>query len=220
MRYILAFCICLFFSCQALGQTTLNKNTELYVNSVPLRLETNLSRLVDYLTKPYGNDYEKARAIAYYIASHISYDEYLFHDGKKTRLNVQSKSLDEILKQKAGVCADFTKLFVAMCQKAGIKAFPVSGYVLEKKQRKTKDTAHAWSYFWYRNRKVYVDPTFMAGGRTGYNSYITDLNHQQALRKRERANKYNSVIYPINAYYFDFNYKNEKKDFGRKRIEK
>ena len=107
-----------------------SRSLKRYAASVPRTEENNLSTLVIYLTKRLDDDYDKAKVIAFWIAEHINYDEYLYHDGKTTKLikNYQRQEPRELLKSRVGICGDFSSLFVAMCQKAGIRAYEVHGY--------------------------------------------------------------------------------------------
>ena len=53
-----------------------------YAFGTPVGVSVNRQKLVSYLTRPYKNDYEKLQSIAYWIASHIAYDEYKYNNGK------------------------------------------------------------------------------------------------------------------------------------------
>lgn len=199
------------------AQSDLHKQTLEHVLNAPN--SRTLSSLTYYLTKPYRNDYSKARAIAYYIASHIAYDEYLFNNGKKTPLSTQKRKPDDILQSRVGICSDFALLFTKMCQIAGIRAQTVHGNIFDLDERMRvihshNPTQHAWNYFEYRGRKVFVDTTFMAGGTTGYDSYVTDIKHRRAVDKLKKENN----TYSVNPYYFDFDPKQEAEQRHKKRV--
>ena len=76
------FCIlCLFLIAHPIDVNATNyssKRIERYVNKTPRKYENNLSSLVSFLVKPLDDDYDKAKAIAFWIASRINYDEYLY----------------------------------------------------------------------------------------------------------------------------------------------
>ena len=181
-----------------------------------------MSGLALYLTKPYENDYDKAKAIAYYVASHIAYDEYLFNNGKKTNLRRYNNQPQKVLQNRAGVCGDYAKLFAALCQKAGIEAYIIHGNVFEtdKNMRiikpRGKETGHAWNYFKYQGHKVFVDVTFMSQGKTGYENYINNFKHRQAINKLKKEDK----TYNITPFYFNFSEDEEARQEHKKHVAK
>lgn len=216
--FCLLFYICIFIS-PVYAEGTIHQKTLDYVLQTPPY--TNLSQLTFYLTKPYQDDYEKARAIAYYIASHVAYDEYLYNNGKKTRLQRKKRSPQEILQSKVGVCSDFALLFTTMSQMAGIRARTVNGHVFDVYEntymvKRSKKPPHAWNYFDYKGRKVLVDTTWMAGGKTGYENYVTEFNHRQAINELKKKD----LTYSVDPFYFDFNAKEEKEKFLQLHVSK
>lgn len=204
------------------AENQINQSTLNYVNNIPIKYEKNLSALVRYVVKPYRNDYDKARAIAYYIASHMSYDEYQYNEKGRTRIKYRTQTPQEFLESKVGICADFADLFVAMCKASGIPAGVLEGYALESGKILTtanKQDGHAWNYFMYRGKKVYVDTTFMSKGKTGHERFVTEWNRKMAINKIQRENRFATKTHNIEPFYFDFTYAQEKKSKGTRRIE-
>lgn len=103
-----------------------------YVDNTPRNVENNIAPLVRYLTKPFNDDYDKAKAIAYWIASRIYYDDFLYSgtDNKDTylRKGYQKQTPAKLLRSRTGICIDYANLFTAMCRKAGITARVIYGY--------------------------------------------------------------------------------------------
>ena len=197
-----------------------------YVAAAPRNSENNIKTLTRYLTKPFNNDYDKAKAIAFWIAGHINYDQYFYNNGKTTRLynTYKGQSPNDLLKSRAGICADFARLFKEMCQSANIKAYEVSGYAFSSDKLRTtaslRYAGHAWNYFLYNNNKIYVDTTFMSRGATKLlGKKVTNIRHRRALREIRRQNKHNSVMKDFDEFYFDFSYKEEEKQRHWRRIE-
>lgn len=200
-----------------------------HVNSIPRSYEDSIDTLVPYLIKPYNNDYDKAAAIATWIASRIVYDQFLYNRGRATKLlEKQMKMSDEeraayeeeqkdILISRVGTCKDYAALFSRMCQAAGIEVGSVEGYIVRNRRRPedymNENNAHVWNYFMYEGRKIYVDTTFMAGGRLPYSTIISEKHREKQMNKFEKLNKKRSKIYPVNNYYFDFDYAKENHDF-------
>lgn len=196
-----------------------------FVTDVPDIYEDDLDSLVKYLSSPMRNEYDKAQAFAYWIASHIIYDQYMYQNGKVTKLRkkYENQTPSELLESRVGICGDFANLFNAMCKKAGIESGYVSGYTFEYGERKSskndrENNAHGWNYFMFRNKKVYVDTTWMAKGKLKVDGRVSNISRKRAIRKNERKNK--DEIYPIEPFYFDFSYKDEYNNMGIRRIER
>ena len=195
-----------------------------WVTRTPRRVENSMSSLVSHLTKPFDNDYNKAQAIAYWIAMRIHYDQYLYNNNEATylRYNYRPQKPTELLKSRAGICVDFTNLFYAMTRKANIRSKRIKGYVYQKSGRSRRlsspkdrrDSLHAWNAFYYRGKKIYVDTTFMAGGRVETKRRISETNRRRALNKLKRANRLKSVKNDFDTFYFGFTYEDEKRQTG------
>jgi len=215
--FILSICFSLFLQADAYATHYTVRSIKRYVEKTPRNVEENISSLVKHLTKPLDDDYDKARAIAFWIASHINYDEYLYNNGSTTKLikNYRGQEPRDLLRSRVGICGDFAALFDEMCQKAGIRSGEVHGYAypgnreISYNRLKRGSYGHAWNYFIYKGKKIYVDTTFMARGTTGVSGRASDWNHNRALKEIKRDNKYQSQINEFDDYYFDFNYKDE-----------
>ena len=96
-----------------------------------------------------------------------------------------------------------------MCKRACIGTGHLSGYVYPM-HRKRKSTPHIWNYFVYNNKRIYVDTTFMAKGRTRNTTSTRELDHKRALKDIARKNKKKSVVNDFDDFYFDFSYKKEQ----------
>ena len=205
----------LFFPLSAGAEENLDERTDEYVREVPVRVQANIFSLTRYLTAPFDNDYDKARAIAYYIASHMVYDNYLYNENGRTRLKYRRQTPEEFLKSKVGICADFADLFQAMCKSAGISVDTVKGHVVDKSLRmreaEKNKILHAWSVFKYRNKKVYVDTTFMASAETGHERRVSEFRRRKAVNKIKKESRRHNTTYDIEPFYFDFTYEQEKK---------
>lgn len=216
-----AFLMSLFLISEAFAYDARHEWYMNFVANVPRQLENNPKHLAKYLAYPMRNDYDRAQAFAYWIAMHIIYDRYLYNNGKGTKLlkNYKGQTPKEIIKNRVGICNDFARLFDYMCKETGVKSGIIRGYVLEERERKSENARHAWNYFMYRGRKVYVDTTFMGEGKLTINGYVSRLERKRAIQKHVQKNQRKSVLYPVTPYYFDFSYKDEYIKRGHKRIE-
>ena len=225
--FFILFTVCfLGFSSNVIARNHTSEQILRYVNETPRDAENNISSLVSFLTKPFDNDYDKAKAIAFWIAGHISYDEYLYNNGKSTRLRNTyfGQKPKDLLLSRVGICGDFAELFKEMCSRAGIRANNVRGYTYPSNKRLNaslkRNSGHVWNYFIYNGNKIYVDTTFMADGRTGVNGGGGSMNRRRSLRKIKHKNKYKSQVNNFDDFYFNFSYKDEIKYRGYKREER
>ena len=189
-----------------------------YANDTPRAAENNVASLVKYLTAPFDNDYDKAKVISFWIAGHISYDEYLFNNNvgfTKLHNGYKPQTADQILKSRVGICVDFSLLFYQMTKVAGIKGGIITGTVVpasKKKQRRmVSEGGHMWNFFQYQDKIVYVDTTFMSLESMEVKHRVSESEHKAQMKKVADTNKYHSKKHDYTSYYFDFTYASEKK---------
>ena len=184
-----------------------------YAFNVPDKITDNIRNLTKYLIKPYDNDYDKLKSIAYWIASNIAYDGYKY-DGKVNRKMLKYKY--DVLKAKAGICTDFAKLFAEMADIANIKNVEiVHGYVINTDKYKKKyskkmipSVGHAWNKVTLGRRAFYVDTTFMSSQKIGNNERRKSAyKHKIEIKKRDRYST--DVNGNIDDFFFDFEPKSE-----------
>ena len=209
-----------FFSPTVQAVSYTSKQIKSYVTHVPINVENKLEDLVEYLIKPFDNDYDKAKAIAFWIASHIFYDHYLSDDKVKALRKIYTgQKPKDLLRSRAGICIDFADLFREMCRIAHIRSVVINGYVCVSGEKKA-DCGHAWNYFRYKNRNIYVDTTWMAKGALYPKKIVSQARRKRDLRKLEEAVSQKSIMNDFDEYYFNFNYKDERKKYGVNREEK
>ena len=221
--FTIMFCMVIVFCHTAQAARYTSEQIKSYVDNTPRNLENNIAPLVRYLTEPFNDDYDKAKAIAYWIASRIYYDDFLYSgtDNKDTYLrnSYQEQTPAKLLRSRAGICIDYANLFTAMCRKAGITARIIYGYAYPAQMPFSlavrKNNAHAWNYFYYKGSKIYVDPTFMSTGTLGADKYPNSAKRNMALRQLRKDNKIQSQKSYINDYYFDFSYQDEARTYGK-----
>lgn len=207
---------CGFYAFHAEAKQYSSAQIQNYVNKVPRDTEKKLSSLAQYLGKPFDNDYDKAKAVAFWIASRMNYDEYLYSNGKVSRLikTYNGQTPQELITSRVGICSDFANLFKELCRRLKIRVYIVHGYAYPAGKSLTtalkRSSGHAWNYFIYDKKKIYVDTTFMANGTTGLKGSQSSTNRKRALNAIRLENKYQSEINDFDEYYFDFSYKDEK----------
>ncbi|TAE30884.1 MAG: hypothetical protein EAZ92_03400 [Candidatus Kapaibacterium sp.] len=160
-------CSCSIFSANASAPLPNNTPTatsnytaiDKHAQTVPQHIALQpLHKIVAYLTKPATNDIEKARAIARWITSNVSYD---FDAAAGITKDIPSDNPDSILVSRRALASGFANLFVKMMHTASVEAFAISG--IQKGINFTPGDAsslkrHTWNAF-----------------RTGGKWYLVDL---------------------------------------------
>ena len=105
------------------------------------------------LTEGIENDEEKVIEIYNFIINNISYD-------REKIKNVQTgyiPSIDHILKDKKGICYDFSALFAAMLRSQGIPAKLIMG-----REKSAMNVYHAWNQVYLEDtgKWITVDTTY------------------------------------------------------------
>ncbi|HXB09376.1 MAG TPA: transglutaminase domain-containing protein [Puia sp.] len=119
----------------------------------------NADRLGDYVTAHFASPLERTRAIFVWIADNIQYDI-----ANMFAINFYEDPGEKIakpLRTRKGICENYAALFVAVCQRAGIKAVEIQGYT---KQRGFVDyIPHAWCGAYLDGSWWLFDPTWGSG---------------------------------------------------------
>ena len=132
------------------------KMPNVYVYYMKTSTAVNLSyQICDGLT----SDEAKVKAIYNYITKNITYD-YSF---AKTATAGYMDS-ERCLKNKKGICGDYSVLFATMCRAQGIPCVVIEGYVTADGQ-----VYHAWNQVYYNKSWHFYDTTFDASGGKGKN---------------------------------------------------
>jgi hypothetical protein len=120
-----------------------------------------LTTLVHHLVEPAKTDWDRVRAIYRWIAENIAYDDAGYNSGK-----YGFNDANEVLRQRKGVCDDYSDLFKAMAESAGLACEKVSGwskgygYVVGAKMDKPD---HAWNAVFVEGEWHLMDVTWAAG---------------------------------------------------------
>ena len=135
-----------------------------YVKSLGSLENMSMGTINNVVSNKFTDKMDKARAIYYWIAHHISYDV------KAARSNSMLKnSPTEVLQSRRAVGIGFASLFQDMCSSADIRCLTVDGFVknnTEQINEKGAEINHSWAVVqlgtspdeWY-----YVDPAWGSG---------------------------------------------------------
>lgn len=132
------------------------KIPNVYVYYMKSSTAVNLSyQICDGLT----NDADKVKAIYNYIVKNIKYD-YAFAQ----TATAGYMDSERCLRNKSGICGDYSVLFATMCRAQGIPCIVIEGYVTVD-----GDVYHAWNQVHYNGEWHFYDTTFDASGGKGKN---------------------------------------------------
>ncbi len=174
MKKYYLFCFLLFI----IGCTN-SKYKQIDSNSivVPDSLNTYIE-ISNYLTKNLDSDEEKARAIYIWIANNIRYNLSLLDSSRV--YNSEKQIIEEVLKNRQGVCAHYATLFSAMSNVAGLKSYLISGYT-----RNSDTIGHDWNGVKVDSSYYLIDVTW-AAGYVQNGKYIHDFNNKYFLDSPEK----------------------------------
>ncbi|HKB05966.1 MAG TPA: transglutaminase domain-containing protein [Gemmataceae bacterium] len=140
----------------------------------PPEAEVSLDELARYLASGARNGRERARAVYRWVTDRIAYDaEALFAN------QLPDPKPEFTLARRMGVCGGYANLFVDLCQRAGLEAETVGGYVKGLNHARGMSISrpdHAWSAVRFEDQWWLVDATWGAGSITGrqYKKEFTD----------------------------------------------
>lgn len=175
LRNTLVFLL-LIFPCLLSGQTVTR------TDSLGAQFTTALlspEELAIALCTDLDSEYDKARIIFSWLAHHITYDLEAARNSRPERILYRTQAeLEKLLAQRKrarmrtalrdrkGVCEDYSELYVAMCQAVGLAAGKIDGYVVhhpDKMGRQPLTSNHVWNWVTIEGRKCLVDITYAAG---------------------------------------------------------
>lgn len=175
MRMNFVFLIVFLFSSKLFGITDYTEIDKKSV-SIPDSLKT-AEQISAYLTKDLKNDIEKVRAFYIWISHNINYD--LGNKGTTKRFKSITEVIDDVLKNRKGICQQYAELFHVFCQKSGVKSFVIGGYA-RNVQTQISDVAHSWNAVQIGTNYYFMDVTW-ASGLTINNVYVNQFRDKYFL---------------------------------------
>lgn len=124
-----------------------------------------LKLIVKDVTRGIKSDYEKARALDKYVVENYCYD----FDAKEGTTDLESISVDTVLRDRRSVCLGISNLYMALLEAAGIKAVNIKGSVIHTETPfalPTERQNHEWVAFYFEEeqRWVWTDPVWSGLG--------------------------------------------------------
>jgi transglutaminase/protease-like cytokinesis protein 3 len=150
------------YMAQAQPFTTLDHHAQ----TIPLDGSDNLHALVKKLTAPARSELEKTRVLFVWTATNIQYDD---SQMKPYQYGFAQKSVDtlavatRIMRQKRGVCTDYSLLLYQLLRTAGLPARIVSGYAKghpDQAGTPIRSINHQWNAVFLDGRWQHLDATW------------------------------------------------------------
>ena len=128
------------------------------------------ARLAQYLARPARDDFDKARALFTWLATHIDYDVAAFLSGQPS-----SNAAGDVLRSGRSVCQGYSNLFEQMAEVLGLEVATIQGwgkgYGYQPGQA-LGDTNHAWNAIQIGDAWYLLDATWGAGYVDGAQQYV------------------------------------------------
>ncbi|WP_300699003.1 transglutaminase domain-containing protein [uncultured Bacteroides sp.] len=128
--------------------------------SVPETAEHSVASLVAYMKQHLKTEEQLARAIYTWVSRNIQYNVYITYTPKYEEID-EKKEIQKILSERKGVCQQYTLLFKAMLQEAGIDAHTINGY--NRQNGVLLPDPHQWCAARMNGNWYMFDPTWGAG---------------------------------------------------------
>ncbi|HPJ30407.1 MAG TPA: transglutaminase domain-containing protein [Methanothrix sp.] len=132
------------------------------VDQAPAEAETSPEDLARYLSGSARSDEERARAVYRWIAAKVEYDL-----GASSSGTCGSRTPEEVLDQRKGVCSDYSLLFQRLCELSGLESVLIQGfgkgYGYAVGSEIPNSSNHAWNAVRIDGQWHLVDSTWGAG---------------------------------------------------------
>jgi hypothetical protein len=136
-----------------------------HVTAIERPASGNIVEFVQRLVEPARNDLERVRAIAWWMATHITYD----HDMQRVGVPMQkagrppveaiaANKPPEVMRRGKAVCSGYAALFVVCCKTLDIEAVEIGG------STRYNDLGHAWNAVQINGKWQLLDISYMASG--------------------------------------------------------
>eukprot|EP00456_Euglypha_rotunda_P013731 TRINITY_DN1417_c0_g1_i5.p1 TRINITY_DN1417_c0_g1~~TRINITY_DN1417_c0_g1_i5.p1 ORF type:complete len:263 (+),score=15.44 TRINITY_DN1417_c0_g1_i5:72-860(+) len=132
-----------------------------YASKCPSETANDVDNLTSYLAKAEFTDLQKCRAIFYWIAQNIKYDQALKKKDLRSEEVKEGCNPNIVLRRRESVCGGYSNLFQAMAEKLGLNSLIVPG------EARNKDglSSHAWNMVLINDTWQLVDSTWASQAR-------------------------------------------------------
>ncbi len=153
---------------------------------------TTIGRLAGYINRNYGTEYEKTRAIFYWISQNIVYSPELMFTFKTA--DTWSLLAKEAFENKAAVCSGYAALFDSLCRLCQVPSYIIVGST--RQDFLPAIIGHVWIGVKVYNEWQLIDPTWGSGYLKG-NQFVKQLNNTYFLADPAKLIRTHLPIDPI-----------------------
>lgn len=207
MKYWFRFIVilsCTVFCIISSNAGTIRANGDLNT-SLPGDTELQLKEIILSILEKHQGEKERIHAIYQWISENIAYDVVQFQN--PLPYQGEDEIINRTLLTRKAICQGYSALFQEMCNRCGITAFVVSGYV--KLFDLIQDTPHAWNAALIEGKWQLFDPTWGAGHVldnkfiASYNETHFNISPQELLLTRMPFDPVWQLIeYPMSHFEF------------------
>ena len=149
------------------GYVSVNKDIVLHKKII-----SEIQQLSDDISVGCENDYDKVKAIAYYVAENIYYNQI----AAESSVTADTISLETVLKTKTATCAGYSNLFSALCNMQGIYSVNLRGGTYMKNYETVEHLLsvpinHEWNAVLIDDVWYFVDVTWLSNNLYTENGY-------------------------------------------------
>ncbi|MGB0863387.1 MAG: transglutaminase domain-containing protein [Saprospiraceae bacterium] len=207
-----------------IGQEDINKYTQVDLQIKDKWIRSNdVDEIAEEITADYDDEEQKVRAIFVWITENIEYSLDIKDDRKRNRskrriktrdpeekaeleLELKNDDLKTALKARGAIEADYSYMFIRMCEAAEIEAGEIKGY-LRRSERKVgkmpRRADHKWN--WAKiNGKKYLFDTMLASGKVARNKETKQI---------EFVKKFNDIYFMTPPEIMVLNHYPEKEEY-------
>lgn len=126
-----------------------------------------IQRISDGICEGIEDDYEKLRAISYWVADNIYYDHPIYNQGAPQ----YCLTLEYMLEYRASICGGYSNMVAALCAAQGIRCLNITGMALTNGRIYLQNAVggyHEWNVAEIDGRQIIVDSGWLS--RKGINS--------------------------------------------------
>jgi hypothetical protein len=153
---------------------------------------TSISSIAGFINASFPSEYDKIRAIFYWITQNISYAPELMYSF--TNSDDRSKLARDVFDNRSGVCIGYAVLFDTLCKLTNVNSFIVLGST--KQSFLPSVIGHAWNAVKIWDEWQFVDPTWGSGYLNG-NRFIKKRNNHYFLPDHEKLIHTHLPVDPI-----------------------
>ncbi len=151
----------------------------------------NLDSLAKQLSSLGKTDREKARAFFRWITENVDYNLVIYNRNKKspglfyedaddtaaTLPPLNERVAAKVLRKRVAFCDGYSRLFAALCEKAGIRCEVIHGYARTNRNRSGRFSVnHTWNAVYLDSAWHLLDVTWASGFISYSNQYIPQYN--------------------------------------------